>query len=184
MTPQKWYNDNYKFLQTWSKRWSPNHWSDLLSMYYIYLDSNWLKFSNIPDDEGKIKFTQVWFKNNTKWSNSDFNKAIRVNNYEEEWDIAEEAEDSFIEVLCETDREDIREFMLDLNKRFSEFDVNRIMKMRRIYLTLNTHQKVLYDLYITHDLSMRAIGKKLDLPLSAVYNMITELKKEINLCMK
>jgi hypothetical protein len=28
-------------------------------------------------------------------------------------------------------------------------------------------------------LSMRAIGKKLDLPLSAVYNMVVELKSEI-----
>jgi DNA-directed RNA polymerase specialized sigma subunit len=102
-----------------------------------------------------------------------------VNSIDEEYDIPDIAEESFIEVTCETDREDIKEFMLDLNKRFSEYDVNRIMLMRKIYLTLDTHQRVLWDLYFSQMLSMRAIGKKLDLPLSAVYNMVVELKAEI-----
>jgi predicted DNA-binding protein YlxM (UPF0122 family) len=53
------------------------------------------------------------------------------------------------------------------------------MLMRKIYLTLDTHQRVLWDLYFSQMLSMRAIGKKLDLPLSAVYNMVVELKSEI-----
>jgi DNA-directed RNA polymerase specialized sigma subunit len=102
-----------------------------------------------------------------------------VNSIDEEYDIPDIAEQSFIEVTCETDREDIKEFMLDLNKRFSEYDVNRIMLMRKIYLTLDTHQRVLWDLYFSQMLSMRAIGKRLDLPLSAVYNMVVELKSEI-----
>jgi DNA-directed RNA polymerase specialized sigma subunit len=102
-----------------------------------------------------------------------------VNSIDEEYDIPDLAEESFIEVTCETDREDIKEFMLDLNRRFSEYDVNRIMLMRKIYLTLDTHQRVLWDLYFSQMLSMRAIGKKLDLPLSAVYNMVVELKAEI-----
>jgi predicted DNA-binding protein YlxM (UPF0122 family) len=53
------------------------------------------------------------------------------------------------------------------------------MLMRKIYLTLDTHQRVLWDLYFSQMLSMRAIGKRLDLPLSAVYNMVVELKSEI-----
>lgn len=179
MNGHKWVEDNYKFLEVWSKRWSPQYWDELISMYCIYIHMNWPKFSAIPDDEQRLKFSQTWMSNNVKWKNSDFNKAIRVNSMDEEYDIREESEESFIEVTCETDREDIKEFMLDLNKRFSEYDVNRIMTMRKIYLNLDTHQRVLWDLYFTQMLSMRAIGKKLDLPLSAVYNMIVELKQEI-----
>jgi hypothetical protein len=179
MNGHKWVTDNYQFLETWSKRWSPNYWDELISFYCLYIDSNWTKFSAIPDGDDRLRFTQTWFKNNVGWKNSDFNKAIRVNSIDEEYDIPDIAEESFIEVTCETDREDIKEFMLDLNKRFSEFDVNRIMLMRKIYLTLETHQRVLWDLYFSQMLSMRAIGKRLDLPLSAVYNMVVELKSEI-----
>jgi DNA-directed RNA polymerase specialized sigma subunit len=182
MLGSKWIEDNYKFLETWSKRWSPNYWDELISFYCLYIHSNWPKFSAIPDGEQRLKFTQTWMSNNVKWRNSDFNKAIRVNSLEEEYDIQEPAEESFIEVTCETDREDIKEFMLDLNRRFSEYDVNRIMTMRKIYLTLDTHEKVLYDLYFSQMLSMRAIGKKIDLPLSAVYNMLNELKIKLKLC--
>jgi DNA-directed RNA polymerase specialized sigma subunit len=179
MNGSRWVTDNYTFLETWSKRWSPTYWDELISFYCLYIDSNWIKFSAIPDGDDRLRFTQTWFKNNVGWKNSDFNKAIRVNSIDEEYDIPDIAEESFIEVTCETDREDIKEFMLDLNKRFSEYDVNRIMLMRKIYLTLDTHQRVLWDLYFSQMLSMRAIGKKLDLPLSAVYNMVVELKAEI-----
>ena len=179
MNGSRWVTDNYTFLETWSKRWSPTYWDELISFYCLYIDSNWTKFSAIPDGDDRLRFTQTWFKNNVGWKNSDFNKAIRVNSIDEEYDIPDLAEESFIEVTCETDREDIKEFMLDLNKRFSEYDVNRIMLMRKIYLTLDTHQRVLWDLYFSQMLSMRAIGKKLDLPLSAVYNMVVELKAEI-----
>jgi hypothetical protein len=177
-----WVKDNYQFLETWSKRWSPEYWDELISFYCLYIHTNWNKFSAIPDNEDRLKFSQTWMKNNVGWSNSDFNKAIRVNSMSEEYDIPEVVELSFIEITCETDREDIKEFMLDLNKRFSEYDVNRIMMMRKIYLTLETHEKVLYDLYFSQMLSMRAIGKRLDLPLSAVFNMLNDLKNKLKLC--
>lgn len=182
MNGSQWVEENYKFLETWSKRWSPNYWDELISFYCLYIHMNWTKFSAIPDDEQRLKFTQTWMSNNTKWRNSDFNKSIRVNSMDEEYDIPELSEESFIEVTCETDREDIKDFMLDLNRRFSEYDVNRIMIMRKIYLGLDTHEKVLYDMYFTQMLSMRAIGKKIDLPLSAVFNMLNELKIKLKLC--
>ena len=182
MNGSKWIEDNYQFLETWARRWSPDYWSELISFYCLYIDSNWSKFSAIPDDEQRLKFTQTWFSNNVKWYNSDFNKAIKVNSVGEEYDIPDEAEDNYLEAICEADREDIKDFMLDLHKRFSEYDVTRIMLMRKIYLTLDTHEKVLYDMYFTQMLSMRAIGKKIDLPLSAVYNMISDLKIKLKLC--
>ena len=182
MNGHDWVKDNYTFLETWSKRWSPNYWDELISFYCLYIDSNWTKFSLIPDGDDRLRFTQTWFKNNVGWRNSDFNKAIRVNSMDEEYDIPDIAEESFIEVTCETDREDIKEFMLDLSRRFSEFDVSRIMLMRKIYIGLDTHERVLYDMYFTQMLSMRAIGKKIDLPLSAVYNMLNDLKIKLKLC--
>jgi hypothetical protein len=182
MNGSKWVEDNYKFLETWSKRWSPNYWDELISFYCLYIDSNWIKFSLIPDGDDRLRFTQTWFKNNVGWRNSDFNKAIRVNSMDEEYDIPDTPEESFIEVTCETDREDIKEFMLDLSRRFSEYDVSRIMLMRKIYIGLDTHERVLYDMYFTQMLSMRAIGKKIDLPLSAVYNMLNDLKIKLKLC--
>jgi hypothetical protein len=174
MNGHDWVRDNYQFLETWSKRWSPNYWDELISFYCLYIDSNWTKFSAIPDGDDRLRFSQTWMKNNVGWRNSDFNKSIRVNSMDEEYDIPDIAEESFIEVTCETDREDIKEFMLDLSRRFSEYDVSRIMLMRKIYIGLETHERVLYDLYFSQMLSMRAISKKIDLPLSAVYNMLND----------
>jgi hypothetical protein len=182
MNGHDWVKQNYEFLETWSKRWSPNYWDELISFYCLYIHANWVKFSAIPDGDDRLRFTQTWFKNNTSWSNSDFNKSIRVNSMNDEYDIPDIAEDNHLEVLCESDREDIKDFMLDLNRRFSEHDVTRIMMMRKIYLTLDTHERVLYDMYFTQMLSMRAIGKKVDLPLSAVFNMLNDLKIKLKLC--
>jgi DNA-directed RNA polymerase specialized sigma subunit len=113
--------------------------------------------------------------------NSDFNKSIRVNNLSEEFDVFEESEDNFIEVMCETDRPDIRDFMMDISRRYSEYDVDKIVLLRAIYIELETYERVLWDLYFNQMLSMRDIGKKLDLPLSSVYNMVKELKIKVKL---
>jgi hypothetical protein len=174
-----WVKQNYQFLETWSKRWSPDYWDELISFYCLYIHENWDKFSAIPDDEQRLRFTQSWFKNNTGWYNSDFNKSIRTNNLPENFEIVEEGEDALLEVYCESNREDIRDFMIDLNRKYSEWDVNRIMKIRAIYLEMDTADKVLYDLYFSQMLSMRQIASKLDLPLSAVFNLVTELKNRI-----
>lgn len=175
----KWIEDNWIILERWSKRWHPEEWRELLSHYTLYIHDNWVKFSQIPDGEERIKFSQTWMKNNVNWYNSDFNKSIRTNNLPENFEIKEDGEDSLIEVYCESDREDIRDFMIDLNRKYSEWDVNRIMKIRAIYLEMDTADKVLFDLYFTQMLSMRQIAVKLDLPLSAIYNMILELKNKI-----
>lgn len=179
MNGDKWIQDNFHHISKWSKHWHSEEWGELISHFVIYVDKNWANFSMIPDGVDRIKFMQVWFKNNVQWKNSDFNKSIRTNNLPEEWDIKEEGEDQFLDVYCESDRDDIRDFMLDLYKKHSEHDVNRILMIRRAYIQLATHDKVLYDLYFTQMMSMRDIGKKLDLPLSAIYNMITELKNKI-----
>ena len=177
----EWITKNYEFLQKWCIAWGKHNWSDLLNHYVIYLHKNWGKFSQIPDGKERLKFTQTWLKNNSRWRNSEFNKEMRVNNLCEQYTIADECEDNLIDVYCESDRMDIKMWMLDTYKEFGEEKGNKIMKMRQIYLTLDTHEKVLYDLYFQNMNSMRDIGEKLNIPLSAVFSMLKELKEKIRI---
>ncbi len=176
---QTWFQLNYKVIAMWSKRWAGEYWAELLSEMTIYLQKNWIRFSAIPDGNERIKFLQTWMKNQVSWTNSDFNKTIRTNNLPEELDIAEDVSDDLIELKGEYLREDIKDWLIDLHNNWESKQIDQLIQIRKVYLTLESHHKVLYDLYFTQMMSMRDIGKKLDLPLSAVYNMIKELKKII-----
>lgn len=176
---QFWFTNNYAVISMWSRRWSPEDWPELLSQMSLYLNKNWIRFSQIPDGEERIKFLQTWMKNQVNWYNSDFNKSLRVNNLDEQLDISDVEYDDHLELKSEYIREDIKEWLVDLNQNWSDLEIDRLVKIRQIYLTLPGHEKVLYDLYFTQMMSMRDIGKKIDLPLSAVYNMIKELKQKI-----
>jgi len=184
---QIWFANNYTLISMWSRRWSHDNWPELLSEMTIYLNKNWPRFSQIPDGEERIKFLQTWMRNQVAWYNSEFNKNIRVNNLSVDEDIESDfgrreeqiAYDDMIELKSEVMREDIKDWLLDLNQNWSDLEIDRLVKIRKIYLTLPSHEKVLYDLYFTKMMSMRDIGKKIDLPLSAVYNMIKELKQKI-----
>lgn len=179
MTHSLWINTNYKFLEKWSKAWAKEGWSDLLSMYIEYIDKNWQKFAFIPDGDDRLRFTQTWLKNMTKWSNSEYNRLHSVNNLAENWHIPDECEDSYLEVLAESHRDDIKLWLKDLFASYSEKDATRLVKLREIYLKLELHERVLWDLYFTQMLSLRDIGKKIDLPHMAVYVMIKDLKIKI-----
>ena len=190
-----WINENYKLLSLWAKRWSPSDWRELLAHYTLYLEKNWSKFSLIPDGEERIKWTQKWFKNTVKWKNSDFNKTIEVNNLNAELYWFGDTEYDFLggsrveqyeveyDVLAEDLSQDIKDFVIDLKRRFSEQEVIKIITIRKIYLTLTTPEKVLYDLYFTQELSIRQVAKKLQLPTSSVHVLIVALRKKIkDLC--
>jgi hypothetical protein len=176
---QEWLEKNYRVISYWSRRWHPVEWRELLAFLTLYLEKNWLKFSQIPDGEERIKFLQTWMKNNVNWSNSEFRKSIEVNNFDEDIWIKDEMIDDMIEIKAENSTDDIKEFIIDLYKRFSEPEVIKIIKVRKVYLTLKAHEKVLFDLYITQGLSIRGVAKRLNLPMSAVYGMINDLKKKI-----
>lgn len=180
-TSELWFISNYKWIQYWSKKWSPQYWSDLITFYWLYIDKNWSKFSQIPDGDERKKFTQTWFKNNTRWESSEFNKSLSINNLDEEWSIKDEAIDNGIEIAAECELNDIKEWLIDIHNRFSDLQADRLILLRKIYLELKTHEKVLYDFYFIKMLSMRDIAKKLDLPLSTIYNMISDLKIKIKL---
>lgn len=176
---QQWLTINYKMLSYWSRHWHREEWRELLAHLSLYLEKNWPKFSKIPDGEERIKFCQTWMKNNVKWKNSDFNKTIGVNNFSDEWESSEELYEEPYDILAEDFTDDIKDFIVDLNRRFTESETKKILTVRQIYLTLQSHEKVLYDLYITQMLSLRDIAAKIDLPVSAVYKMVNELKYKI-----
>lgn len=176
----EWITNNYKFLKKWSKIWAGDRADDLLSHFTLYLHKNWdSKFNNIPEGDERLAFVNQWMKNMVNWSNSDFNKLMRTNSLDEEWDVPDEAVDDFIEVQCETDREDIREWLLDLHRHYSEVETNKLVRLRQIYLKLELHEKVLYDMYFTNMMSLRQIGIKLNLPHMAIWSMLNDLKDKI-----
>ena len=177
---QQWLEKNYRIISYWSRRWHPEEWRELLAFMTFYLEKNWHRFSKIPDGEERIKFLQTWMKNNVNWSNSEFRKSIAVNNFTEEFDFGDEILDDNLDIKAEDIGQDVKEFIIDLHRRFSEEEVLKIISVRKVYLTLQSHEKVLYDLYITQMLSIRGVAKRLNLPMSAVYGMINDLKKKIN----
>lgn len=176
---QQWLEQNYKTISMWARRWHPEEWRELLAFLTIYLQKNWHKFSKIPDGDERIKFLQTWMKNNVKWKNSEFNKSIAVNDQFEDPKFNEEAWSGDVEIAAEDISEDVKEFIIDLDRRFDEEEVKRILMIRSVYLILKPHEKVLYDLYFTKMLSLRNIARQLSLPLSAVYGMVNDLKKKI-----
>jgi len=176
---QIWLTNNYKILAMWARRWHPEEWRELMAFMTLYLQKNWARFSKIPDGVERIKFLQTWMKNNVKWDNSEFNKSIRVNNFGEEFQIEDELIEEDFDTIAEDIPFEIREWIIDLRKKFSEEEVKRLVLVRTIYLRLQPHEKALYNLYFTDMLSLRQISSKLDIPLSAVYGMVTELKNKI-----
>ncbi len=183
--------DNYKQLKLMSRRWGGGDWVDLLSYYTIWIDKNWLRLVNLPHDD-QMKFSQTWLKNNSKWNNSEYNKMRAVNNLNsvtdnDDSDVNleplqidyEPGYDDMIELRSETLPEDIKIWLFDLSQNFEEKDVERLVKMRAIYLELQTHERVLWDLYFTQMMTMRDISGKLKLPLTSIHLMIGELKTKI-----
>ena len=66
-----------------------------------------------------------------------------------------------------------------MNRTYGEFNANKLLTLRKVYLQLETTDKVIWDLYFTEMLTMRGIAKKLDIPLSSIFSMVTDLKKKI-----
>ena len=73
-----------------------------------------------------------------------------------------------------------KEWLIDINARMSDRDCTRLIQIKNIYHTMASHEKVLYNLYFEEMKSLRAIAKQLNLPLSAVHIMVSDLKNKIN----
>lgn len=179
MSWQQWLEINYSELSYWAKRWHTEEWAELLAFMALYLQKNWPKFSQIPDGVERIKFLQTWMKNNCRWWNSDFRKSIAVNNLpESEYLLNEPTEEDHL-VSAEDLTPLLKETIEDLHRRFEPEQVDKLLKLRVVYLGLPLDQKVLWDLYFTQMLSIRAVAEKINLPVSAVHKMILRLRKKI-----
>lgn len=181
MSWQVWLSKNYAVISMWSKRWHKEECGELMSLMSIYLEKNWSIFSNIPDDVQRIKFLQTWMKNNVKWTNSEFSNNIRVNNFSESFTIVDKSEAQHLEILAENTSEYLKEYIIEITSDFGEEGARKILAVKSVYNGLPTDLKVLYDLYITKNLSLRDIANLLNIPTSSVYNMVKVLKKEIRL---
>lgn len=74
----------------------------------------------------------------------------------------------------------MKEWLKDTTDKWGEVRGNNLIKLRYVYLNnLTVTEKVLYDLHFTEGLSIRKISKQLDLPISATYQMVSNLKIKI-----
>jgi hypothetical protein len=172
---QEWFIENYKKLEEYSKWWNED-WSGLLSSYYEWLDKNWEQFDKIPDGDQRMKWSMNWFKMNGKvWSNSEFMRQNKMLSGREEVVI----EDSIIDEGHYFEWGELNDWIKDISTNWNDLEVKELVRCRKLYLTLPLHKRVLWDLYFNQMLSMRDISNKLNLPLTSVYKMLKELKKEI-----
>jgi len=158
----------------------------LITHFYIWLvkhPNRWIKISSMNDIE-QMKFTNTWLKNNAKWENSEFNKDNRVNSFDEVWDDDYEDivfQDTIsIEIGSEEVSDDVKGWLIDIQNEFGD-NADKLIRIRYIYLEMDTLDKVLYDLYFTREMTLRAIAKHLSIPLVSVHQMVTELKKSIRI---
>ena len=181
MTVDEWFNQNYKAICKIAGYYTDD--KSLITHYYLWLvkhPNRWVKIGSIPHDE-QMRFTNTWLKNNTRWASSDFNKENKLNNFDEIWDddySGEVQESVYMEIGSENTSDDIKEWLLDINNNFGERG-DILIKIRYIYLDMETTDKVLYDLYFTNMMSIRGIATKLNIPNSSVHVMLTELKSKL-----
>lgn len=176
---QKWISENYNQLEYWAKRRDFLNWSDLLTHLTLHLEKNWSTFNLIPDDK-KIAWCQGWYKNQVRWLNSKHNVDVFGDEkagssfIEFKTEIYDEVEVIEYDDLCDYTHEELL-WIDDL----SDSDIQKIRKIKSIYLQLSNEEQVLFDFYFKDMMSQRQIAKKINIPLSAVYNMLKALKTKI-----
>jgi hypothetical protein len=175
----KWISENYIQLEYWAKRRDFNNWSDLLSHLALHLEKNWSTFETIPDDK-KVAWCQGWYKNQVRWMNSKHNVDIFGDEHcgatfiEFKTEIYDQFDEVDFDLICDHTFDE-RLWIDDL----SDEQIWKIKKIKKIYLTFTNEEQILFDLYFKDMLSQRQIAQKINIPLSAVYNMLKTLKIKI-----
>ena len=155
----------------------------IITHFYLWLNkpNRFLKIISMPINE-QMKFTNTWMRNNSKWENSEFSKEKKINNFDEIWDEDYEGmpveNNISIEIGAENISDDIKLWLIDIEEEWGD-NADKLIRIRKIYLDMNTTDKVLYDLYFTNMMSTRMIAKKLNIPSSSVHIMLTDLKTKI-----
>lgn len=179
MTWSEWSEKNFELLVYWAKRRDFLNWSDLVQSLIIHLEKNWHHFEKVSEEK-KIAWCQTWFKNQVKWLNSSHNIDIwghdRKNGHHLEFktELYDLGECNDFEDFIDLGQE-----KLWWSDEFSDLQISRLKKIEEIYSTFEPEEQILFDLYFKVGLSQRAIAKKINIPLSAVYNMLKALKTKI-----
>lgn len=181
LTVEEWIQKNYKTIVKLSEYYTDD--KSIITHFYLWLNkpNRFLKVISMPDDE-QMKFTNTWMRNNTKWENSEFSKEKKINNFEQIWDDDYEGQPSqnttSMEITAEDISDDIKLWLIDIQEEWGD-NADKLIRIRKIYLDMNTTDKVLYDLYFTNMMSTRMIAKKLNIPSSSVHIMLTDLKNNL-----
>lgn len=174
-----WITTNYTQLEYWAKRRDFNNWADLLSHLTLHLEKNWTVFNSIPDDK-KIAWCQGWYKNQVRWLNSKHNVDVFGDEkggttfMEFKTEIYDEVVDLDFDLICDYTDEELL-WIDDLTEK----EIYKIKKIKKFYHSLSNQEQILFDFYFKDMLSQRQIAKKINIPLSAVYNMLKALKLKI-----
>lgn len=121
-----------------------------------------------------LKMHSLYWKKNSKfWKEIDISDQID--------DIPDIEYDQYLDLRAE-DEGILTEWICEITHEFGEISADKLVKIRKVYLGLETTDKVLYDMYFTNEMSMRDISNKLNIPLSTVFGMITRLKNNIKVC--
>lgn len=184
-TLNEWFSNNYNILKNIAKQYTKDY-SDLVSLYYIYLDKRgWVKISHLTDDE-LGRFSRKWLKSNSRWQNVEFEQ-MKVNNLPEyTWveDLSYYPTDILIDSENSSDK--IKEYIRDLSENFGDEGASKIILIKYHYEnSLSDHERILFDLTFTEMLTTRGVAKRLRIPHTSTYIMIRDLnKKIIKLCLK
>lgn len=175
----EWISNNYTELEYWAKRRDFNNWTDLLTQLTLHLEKNWQIFVLIPEDK-KIAWCQGWYKNQVRWLNSKHNVDVFGDEVggktfmEFKTEIFDSEDDGDFESLVDYTPQE-RLWIDDLTSE----QISRVRKIKTIYKSFSNEEQVLFDLYFKDMLSQRQIAQKINIPLSAVYNMLKALKTKI-----
>lgn len=177
-TWQDWIERENTTIFYWAKCHHYTEYKELVAHFILYVEKNWSKFSKIPDGIDRIKWMNAWFKNNVNWKNSDFRRSIT---YHESPQMPELSDfEQAIELMAEDLSEANIDLTIDLTEQnFNQLQIEKILCVREVYKELSPQHQVLYDLYFEQMMSLRKIAKKIGIPMSSVYSIFLELKKEI-----
>jgi len=170
----EYYKNDIKKLQKYFNKFSyaneKDNFPDLISELYIHTIQNIDKLAPIIIKNQYHYYAIKYIFNQRMWSNTKYkqNTQIRENQSDELQDL---------KIFTPNEYEDEEELL----KKEMDIDL-KLAKIKIIYDTLPLHEKILFDKYYNRHMSMRKIGKEIGVSQTAIYYMITRIRKKILNC--
>lgn len=191
MSLQEFINNNHKRLLQACKNIKYDLYGELYSELYIYLDSMWEKYKELPQEQ--IIYLSINFlKKQFEWIETPlkktlYNKKVIQNGLEKvNLTFTDEMPyntklyyDDRIEISAENFSKLTEEYLLDLNNNFNETEVKQIINTYLIYDKLDLKEQIIFDMYIQQELSIRDIAAKIKVSYSSARTLINETINKI-----